>query len=223
MSASERPSQSSSEGTASSSLSHPLLSVRAISRPGLAPASLRVAHGQCVAIDGPSGAGKTLLLRAIADLDPNSGEVVLNGRPRHAIPAPDWRRQVGYIAAESGWWGESVGSHLADGDRIAPLLTELSLPADAGTWPIARLSTGERQRLALVRTLTRFPLVLLLDEPTSALDQATTERVENVLRRMLRNGVGIVLVTHDRDQIARLADLRLTMRAGTLTAADEGA
>ena len=66
----------------------PGLSIRGLSRPGLAPVDLDVPAGACVSIDGPSGAGKTLLLRAIADLDPNEGEVFLDGTERALMPAP---------------------------------------------------------------------------------------------------------------------------------------
>jgi len=59
----------------------------------------------------PSGAGKSLLLRAIADLDPNEGTVKLDGMLREAVPAPHWRSQVTYVAAEPGWWGDTVQEH----------------------------------------------------------------------------------------------------------------
>ena len=70
--------------------------------------------GECVAIRGPSGGGKTLLLRAIADLDPNEGTVCLEGRNRATISGPDWRRLFGYVPAEPGWWAETVGNHFAE-------------------------------------------------------------------------------------------------------------
>ncbi|MFP4061356.1 MAG: ATP-binding cassette domain-containing protein, partial [Halochromatium sp.] len=79
----------------------------------LAPIDLAIDAGELVFISGPSGAGKSLLLRAIADLDPSQGEALLDARPRAAIPAPEWRRRVGLLPAESGWWADRVGAHFA--------------------------------------------------------------------------------------------------------------
>lgn len=193
-----------------------MLTISGLRRPGIEPVDLSVSEAECVAISGPSGAGKSLLLRMIADLDPNHGEVRLNGTAREAIPAPEWRRQVIYVAAESGWWAGDVGAHFADRNGAAALLNELALPPDALTWPVVRLSTGERQRLALARALELEPRVLLLDEPTSGLDPEAASKVEGLLRRRLAQGAVIVLVTHDRDQAKRMADRRLSMEHGRL-------
>lgn len=201
-------------------LARPVLAVSRLHRPGLAPASFIVGAGECVVVSGPSGSGKTLLLRAIADLDPNEGEVHLDARPRTAFSAPDWRRQVAYAPAESGWWAERVGDHFAPGETVATLVTAVGLPNEALAWPVSRLSTGERQRLALARLLAAAPRVLLLDEPTSALDPASIDRVEALLRRTLATGAAIVVVTHDPHQIGRLAHAHLEMRGGRLITGD---
>lgn len=193
-----------------------VLTISGLRRPGIDPVNLSVSEGECVAISGPSGAGKSLLLRAIADLDPNQGEVRLNGTAREAIPAPEWRRRVVYVAAESGWWAGNVGAHFADRGAAADLLSEMALPPDALTWPVARLSTGERQRLALARAFELEPRALLLDEPTSGLDPEAASKVEDLLRRHLAQGAVIVLVTHDRDQANRIAGRRLSMEHGRL-------
>ena len=141
----------------------PLLQVRDLRTDILKPASFSLATGECIAVKGPSGAGKTLLLRAIADLDPNEGLVSLEGRHRSTIPGPEWRRLVGYVPAEPGWWAETVGEHFGEWAEAAAVLTNLGLLEEAKSWPIARLSTGERLRLALVRALIIRPKVLLLD------------------------------------------------------------
>ena len=167
--------------------------------------SFELADGECLVLRGPSGAGKTLLLRAIADLDPNEGRVRLDGRERGSVPAPEWRSLVTYLAAEPGWWGERVAAHFPDWAAVGPLVEALGLPADCGDWPIARLSTGERQRLALARVLRLQRRVLLLDEPTSGLDPEAAGRVESLIRERLAAGAGAVWVTHDRAQGARLA------------------
>ncbi len=201
----------------------PALTLGGLWRPGLEPASLRIAAGECVALSGPSGAGKTLLLRAIADLDPNAGEVRIGALARDAMAAPAWRRQVVYVAAESGWWADTVGPHFADPDAAAGIIEDLGLAREALGWPVGRLSTGERQRLALVRALALQPRVLLLDEPTSGLDPESTSRVEHRLRRALSGGAAILLVTHDRQQAERMTNRHLTMTRGRLSAEREAA
>jgi ABC-type iron transport system FetAB ATPase subunit len=194
-----------------------MLTVRDLATPVLKPASLRVAAGECVAVEGPSGAGKSVLLRAVADLDPNRGEVRLGERARESMPAPAWRRLVTYVAAESGWWMDRVGAHFDDPRAAVPLVEALGLPADALDWPVTRLSSGERQRLALARTLVQRPAVLLLDEPTGALDEASVGRVEALLRGELERGTAILLVTHAAAQAERLAHTRLRMEGGCLS------
>lgn len=199
-----------------------LLVVEGLSRPGLAPARLTVPVGGCVAVLGGSGSGKSLLLRAIADLDVNDGEVRLAGEDRRRMSAPAWRRRVVYVPAESGWWRDRVGAHFDDPDGIVGALHRLGLPADCMDWQVSRLSTGERQRLALARALSLAPDVLLLDEPTSGLDEETTLKVEAILHEKLANGTGILLVSHDSDQAARLADARYRMSDGHLSREDAG-
>jgi ABC-type sulfate/molybdate transport systems ATPase subunit len=182
-----------------------MLSVRHLFAPGVAADALEVAEGECVAVMGPSGAGKTRLLRAIADLDPNRGEVAADGVDRARVSGPAWRRMVGYLPAESGWWADTVGAHFPDRSGCRALLAEMRLPADVLDWPVLRLSSGERQRLALARALVRGPRALLLDEPTGALDEEARTMVEALLRRQLDAGTPILMVTHDRSQAERLA------------------
>ena len=191
-----------------------MLQVTDIKRPGLQPVSFELAPGQALAVTGASGAGKTLLLRAIADLDPNDGQLVLDGVARSDLPAPQWRCKVGFVPAESGWWGDTVGDHFAAGSLNAEALERIGLPGEAGMWSVTRLSTGERQRLSLLRMLLLQPRVLLLDEPTAALDAESTRHVEAELKRHLAADGYLVFVSHDRDQVARLADLNLPLENG---------
>jgi ABC-type multidrug transport system ATPase subunit len=191
-----------------------MLVIRGLTRAGLQPFDFDLAPGECVVVRGPSGGGKTTLLRAIADLDPSTGAVSLEGMSRDAMPAPQWRRSVGYLATESGWWDDGVAAHFPDHPAAGALLPELGLDTEALNWPVSRLSTGERQRLALARLLLNAPRVMLLDEPTSGLDPDTTELVETILRGRLESGAGILLVTHDRDQENRLAGRRLVIDGG---------
>jgi len=190
------------------------LAVRDLQRSGLAPVSFALAEGECLAVRGPSGAGKTLMLRAIADLDPNDGAVSLDGRPRGDFSGPEWRRHVGYLPAEPGWWADHVGAHFIDWHQLVPLAARIGLPAEAGDWPLTRPSTGERLRLALLRALEVGPRVLLLDEPTAALDQASAVAVEALLAEQQSRGLSLVWVTHDDAQAQRDARRRLVIEAG---------
>jgi putative ABC transport system ATP-binding protein len=179
------------------------------------PFDLTVAAGECVAIAGPSGSGKSLLLRMIADLDPNQGDVALDGHDRRTFTPPAWRRRVVYSAAEPGWWHDTVAPHFPAGaahDLAHALMPRLGLaPALFGS-QVVRLSTGERQRLALIRALALDPPVLLLDEPTGALDQESTERVETLLRERMAAGTTILIVTHSPEQAGRLGHQQFQMR-----------
>lgn len=196
-----------------------MLSVRGLRRPGLLEASFDLADRECIAVRGPSGSGKTLLLRAIADLDPNEGEVTLDRRSRAETPAPEWRRSVCYVPAEPGWWAETVGAHFPDWSKATALVEALGLPGSSRDWPISRLSTGERQRFALIRALLLQPRVLLLDEPTAGLDPDGVAAVEAEVLKHLATGAGALWVTHDAAQSGRVAGRRLAVEQGRVTGA----
>lgn len=190
--------------------------VQQLCRSHLQPINLEVNAGECLSIRGRSGAGKSLLLRAIADLDPSEGRVSLDDTPRDAMEAFEWRRLVTYVPAESGWWADTVAAHFEEPDIAAGYLIRFGFPDDAMSWPVDRLSTGERQRLGLLRAIVQGPRVLLLDEPTSALDPEATEKVEGVLREKLDAGVCVIMVTHDAAQAKRLAHRQFVINGGAL-------
>jgi phosphate-transporting ATPase len=177
-------------------------------------ASFELRSGECIALQGASGVGKSLLLQAIADLDPNVGTVRLDGVDRETMPAPLWRKQVTYVAAEPGWWADLVEQHFTVWDTALPLVEELGLPRSCGAWEVARLSTGEKQRLGLARALMLQSRVLLLDEPTSALDATSTETVESIIANRIASGVSVIWSTHERDQAQRVASRLFTMSQG---------
>ena len=185
------------------------------------PFDLVLAPGEALAITGASGAGKSLFLRMVADLDPHQGEVWLDEVARSSLSGRDWRRRVAYVGAESGWWSEAVADHFAPVHRaqVAGLAGRLGLDPALLDAKVARLSTGERQRLALIRALAREPPVLLLDEPTAALDRDSVMRVEALLAERIAAGTLLVFVTHDPNQAQRLAGRRLVMQAGRLAEA----
>jgi putative ABC transport system ATP-binding protein len=97
----------------------PALIVRTLRSERAGPFELTLAIGDCATITGPSGSGKSLFLRMIADLDPNEGEVWLKDRERTSMPAPTWRRLVTYMSAESGWWADRVLEHFPAAARSA--------------------------------------------------------------------------------------------------------
>ena len=184
------------------------------------PVHLDVAPAECISIMGHSGAGKSVLLRMIADLDPHAGEAWLDGNACSAMSAPQWRKQVTYVPADSGWWDEYVAPHFAADFDFAHWLPALAMDADARNWPVSRLSTGERQRLALLRALRPDCKVLLLDEPTSGLDPDAITRVENMLKAQQRErGLSIVLVTHSQEQADRMAARQFQLQSGQLSTA----
>jgi ABC-type iron transport system FetAB ATPase subunit len=179
------------------------------------PVSLAIAAGECLVISGPSGAGKTLLLRAIADLDPNRGQVYLDDQPREGFVPPEWRRRVAYVPAESAWWDERIRAHFPG--RRVKFLREFGFEMGILRRQVARLSTGERQRLALLRAINLKPQVLLLDEPTASLDADNTRRVEALIEEYRReNNAAVLWVSHDNRQIKRIADRHLRFRGGKL-------
>ena len=184
------------------------LRLRQFSTPLLDPFDLDLAAGECVTLSGPSGSGKSRLLRAIADLDPHQGEAWCDGTARQSLSGPAWRRRVALLPAESAWWSERVGDHF---NRIdTGLLERLKLPPGAVDWEVTRLSSGERQRLALLRVLSIEPEVLLLDEPTANLDQTNIERVETLIAEWrLEQRTAVLWVSHDAAQRERVSERSL--------------
>lgn len=181
------------------------LNIQALIYYNRGPIDLTIEAGQCIGLSGPSGSGKTLMLRAIADLDDYSGHIYLDGVECRATPAPQWRRRVGLLPAESQWWCDTVGEHFPFHPDTT-YLKELGFDMDVLSWRISRLSSGERQRLALARLLSKRPQALLLDEPTASLDQDNISHAENVIAEYRRGTQSAVLwVSHDMDQIARMA------------------
>lgn len=129
-----------------------------------------------------------------------------------------WRRRVALLPARSGWWADRVDEHFASrqADERGALARDMLLADRLFDQPVDETSTGERQRLALIRALLTRPKVVLLDEPTASLDATATLAVEAVLRCRMQEGLIVVLVTHDAAQADRLGDDALVMRNGTL-------
>jgi ABC-type multidrug transport system ATPase subunit len=180
------------------------LSLESVAIGALDDVSLRLAPGEITCLSGPSGSGKSRLLRAIADLEPHDGAIRLGDQPQAALPGHAWRRAVMLVPAESQWWAEDVGAHFERDCQAG--LEALGLAPQTFDWQVERLSSGEKQRLALLRALSRRPRALLLDEPTANLDHATTLRCEAWLGEQARQyGMPVLWVAHDPEQIKRVA------------------
>lgn len=186
------------------------------------PFDLSLEPGRICCISGASGSGKSRLLRAVADLEPHAGAVLLDDLEQQRLPADQWRQRVRLVPAESQWWFDRVGEHFpAHYDGAG--LEALGLPAQALEWQVSRLSSGEKQRLGLLRALA-FPLqVLLLDEPCANLDGEATRRVEALLLARIRaEGWPVIWVAHDPAQIRRVADYRFQIKQKRLVEVTDG-
>lgn len=194
----------------------PLLAARGLCNPPLGPLDLDLEVSECVCVTGPSGSGKSLLLRALADLDPHAGTVTLDGIAQESIAPTAWRRRVMLLAADSAWWAPKVCDHFPPDADLR--LAALGFTPSTCDWEVERLSSGERQRLALLRVLAHNPVVLLLDEPTANLDDDNAARVEKLVLEWLGVGGRAVLwVSHDHDQVKRVADRHLHLEDGKWT------
>jgi osmoprotectant transport system ATP-binding protein len=206
------------------------------SRRVLADVSLSIRSGEVVALVGRSGSGKTTLLRLINRLiEPDAGEVIVEGRPARAWDPIALRRQTGYVIQDAGLFPHmTVASNIAivprllswpDAKvdaRVGELLTMVGLDA-AGfrdRWP-DELSGGERQRVGLARALAADPKLLLMDEPFGALDPITKSELHSEFRRLQAAlGRTVVLVTHDMAEAFALADRVAILSDGHIVACD---
>jgi ABC-type iron transport system FetAB ATPase subunit len=131
---------------------------------------------------------------------------------------PNWKleRRRWTRPAEAAWWGDNVGEHFRTPANAADLAIKIGLPGDCMAWQVARLSTGEKQRLGFLRAIEDEPRILLLDEPTAALDTEAERAVEAIIRQRRQQGAAVILVTHSDSQARRLADRHYRIEAGRL-------
>lgn len=219
-------------------LNSPLFALRGVSQTRADATILRdltvdIPRTAITALVGPSGAGKTSMLRLLNRLDdPASGEVFFDGRPIASYPVTALRRRVGFvfqrpamfpgtvadnlrIAAELG--GEEAVAKAPPVDRV---LAAVELSPDYATRDASRLSGGEQQRASLARAIMTRPEVLLLDEPTAALDPEVAERLLATIARVPREyGVSVVMVTHRLVEARKISTWTIMLERGSLVEA----
>jgi len=197
----------------------PLFSAEGIRTEVIGPWDVMLPAGTITSLRGPSGSGKSLLLRSLADLDPHAGTLALAGTHSLDLDGPTWRKRIGLLPSECAWWSDVVGDHFPDQDLS--IVTALGFEANVLTWTIDRLSSGERQRLGLARLLAIEPQILLLDEPTANLDEEHTTSVERLIEDYVAKGERAVLwVSHDSAQWRRLGERQYVIGAGELREVD---
>ncbi len=197
--------------------------------PALRGVTLTIPRGSCVAIVGPTGAGKTTLAALIPRLwDPPRGQLFIDGREIHEIPLADLRRAVGYVPQETFLFSRPLAENVALGGggdgrlawagRVAGLAEEVAtFPEGWGTVVGERgltLSGGQRQRAALARALLVDPRILILDDPFSSVDAAKEAEILGELREALR-GRTTLLISH-RLRAAREADWIVVLDGGEI-------
>lgn len=185
-----------------------MLNIQNIKIPGIQPINLSIALGESVGISGDSGSGKTRLLRAIVDMDEHEGDVYLEDKAMREYSGHVWRKKVCLVPAESQWWFDTVGEHFSDEifAEHSSLFSAFGFGRDVLNWQVSRCSSGERQRLGIVRALVNKPQVLLLDEPTANLDAENSSKVESIVTGYIKENNAIVIwVSHNQEQLGRMA------------------
>jgi molybdate transport system ATP-binding protein len=188
-------------------------------------------NGKATAIFGPSGSGKTTTLDAIAGLrSPGRGTITIDGRPVFSsdqrINLPPHQRHVGYMPQDVSLFPHMnvrrnllYGRHPGSSPPLERVVAMLEIDALVDR-DVGALSGGERQRVALGRALMSGPSLLLLDEPLAAVDVPLRRRILPYLERVRDElHLPIVYVSHDREEVQRLADYVVVLDAGRVTAA----
>ncbi|MET0387016.1 MAG: ATP-binding cassette domain-containing protein [Polyangiales bacterium] len=197
--------------------------------------SFSVRPGELVALVGGSGSGKTTTLKCINRLiEPDRGEIFIQGEPVRQLPGYELRRRIGYVFQGVGLFphlsvAENIGitpqllgwpaPQIAE--RVATLLDLVELPRNYADRAVSALSGGQRQRVGVARALAAKPQIVLMDEPFGALDPLTRDTLGRAYRNLHESiGLTSLLVTHDMLEALLLADRILVLRGGEIVADD---
>jgi simple sugar transport system ATP-binding protein/D-xylose transport system ATP-binding protein len=226
--------------------SRPVIQLRGVSKSfgavaALTDVDLEVSAGEVLALVGDNGAGKSTLVKTLAGVHaPDSGSIEFLGE-EVTIPGPNAALNLGIatvfqdlalcdnldVVSNLFLGSEIRGSRLNEVEmevRSWELLRQLSAKIPSVRIPIASLSGGQRQTVAIARSLLRDPKLIILDEPTAALGVEQTAEVLNLVERLRENGLAVIMISHNMSDVRAVADrvsvLRLGRNNGTFTVAD---
>jgi len=222
--------------TQTSSSTGTVLSLRGITKTFGAVAALThidmdVAAGEVVAVVGDNGAGKSTLVKVLSGVHlPDSGEITFEGRPV-SVPSPAAAHALGIATVyqdlalcenlnvvENLFLGQEIGGLRLDEvqmeNRSWELLRQLSAKIPTVRLQVAALSGGQRQTVAIARSLLGDPKVIILDEPTAALGVAQTAEVLNLVERLRERGLGVIMISHNMVDVKAVADTVVVLRLG---------
>lgn len=188
---------------------------------------MSIEKGDYISIVGPSGSGKSTFLKLSASLiSPTDGNIYFYDKPYNDLDPIQLRRKVSYCFQTPYLFGSNVMDNLCfpfsirnlktDMHKIDALLKRFKLNSEFKSKDVLNLSGGEKQRIALIRSLLFSPQVLLLDEVTSALDSENTLIVEELIKELNEEGTTILWVTHNMEQSRKNANKRLTIKDGSI-------
>jgi len=194
--------------------------------------SLKIKEGDYISIIGPSGSGKSTLLKLCGHLlSPTEGEIIFKGKSFLRYNPLILRRTIGYCAQTPYLFGDTVEDNLlfpyiirkqkVNLTRVQKLFISFNLDFEFVNKNVQSLSGGEKQRIALIRTLLFMPEILLLDEVSSALDVTNTLLVENAIKALNEEGTTVLWVTHNPEQSRKNANKLLTIVDGEIKSQEE--
>ena len=194
--------------------------------------NIEIKQGECISIVGPSGGGKSTLLKLCSDLiSPSSGNIFYKGENYKSYNPIDLRKQISYCIQIPYLFGDTVYDNLiypfkirkkeVNNKMLIEFLLKFNLDETYLDKDIKSLSGGEKQRIALIRNLIFKPEILLLDEVTSALDKDNTKTVEEIVKKMNNDGTTVIWVTHDIKQSESIFDRKIIIEDGTICSEED--